>query len=131
MDFTGKSQVPLSIFKKNRFLMLERILQIDKGLDGSVFLFGARQTGKSTILRNQFPNAIYIDLLNTEVKARFSRRPALLYEMLGDKPSGEEIFAGTPLAPAARALHDWTDALREGGRSVMVARIPYDIIWEQ
>ena len=31
--------------------MLERILRIDKELDGSIFLFGARQTGKSTALR--------------------------------------------------------------------------------
>ncbi|MBR1576697.1 MAG: signal peptide peptidase SppA [Bacteroidales bacterium] len=54
-----------------------------------------------------------------------------MMELLGSKPSGEEIFAGTPLAPAARALNEWADALREGGRSVMVARIPYDIIWER
>lgn len=31
--------------------MLERILRIDRELDGSIFLFGARQTGKSTALR--------------------------------------------------------------------------------
>ena len=52
-------------------------------------------------------------------------------EMLGNKPSGEEIFAGTPLAPAARVLTDWAEALRGNERSVMVARIPYDIIWER
>ena len=66
--------------------MIERILHIDKELDGSIFLFGARQTGKSTVLRQQFPKAIYIDLLDTEMKSRFSRRPVLLYEMLNDKP---------------------------------------------
>lgn len=66
--------------------MIERILHINNELDGSIFLFGARQTGKSTILRQQFPNAIYIDLLDTELKSRFRRRPVLLYEMLNDKP---------------------------------------------
>ena len=63
--------------------MIERRLQIDNELDGSIFLFGARQTGKSTILRQKFPKAIYIDLLDTEVKSRFSRRPVLLYEIIG------------------------------------------------
>ena len=72
--------------------MIERILQIDKELDGSIFLFGARQTGKSTILRQQFPNAVYIDLLDTEVKNRFSRRPVLLYEMLHDKEEGTLVI---------------------------------------
>jgi predicted AAA+ superfamily ATPase len=38
--------------------ILERNLQINKELDGSIFLFGARQTGKSTVLRQQFPNSI-------------------------------------------------------------------------
>ena len=54
-----------------------------------------------------------------------------MMEMLGNKPSGEEIFAGTPLAPVARALTGWADALRDGSRSVMVARMPYDIVWER
>lgn len=65
--------------------MLERILQIKNELEDSIFLFGARQTGKSTILRKQFPNAIYIDLLDSTLRNRFSHRPALLYEMLHDK----------------------------------------------
>ena len=54
-----------------------------------------------------------------------------MMEMMGSKPSGEEIFAGTPLAPAARALMGWANALRDGDRSVMVARMPYDIVWER
>lgn len=72
--------------------MIERILKIDNELEGSIFLFGARQTGKSTILRQQFPQAVYIDLLNTEVKGRLSRRPVLLYEMLHDKPEGALVI---------------------------------------
>lgn len=72
--------------------MLDRILQINKELDDSIFLLGARQTGKSTILRQQFPNAIYIDLLNTDMRGRLSRRPALLYEMLHTKESGTLVI---------------------------------------
>ena len=72
--------------------MLDRILQINKELDDSIFLFGARQTGKSTILKQQLPNAIYIDLLNTDMRGRLSRRPALLYEMLHTKESGTLVI---------------------------------------
>lgn len=72
--------------------MIERILQISRELEGSIFLFGARQTGKSTTLRQQFPKSIYIDLLDTEIKSRFSRRPVLLYEMLHDKPENTLVI---------------------------------------
>lgn len=67
--------------------MFNRICKLGKELDGSVFLFGARQTGKSTFLRQCFPKAMFIDLLNTDLRKRFFKRPALLYEMLKDKPS--------------------------------------------
>lgn len=66
--------------------MLERILKINNELDSSIFLFGGRQTGKTTILHQQFPDAVFIDLLNTSVKNRFRRNPSLLYDMLQDKP---------------------------------------------
>ena len=72
--------------------MLNRILQISNELDDSIFLFGARQTGKSTILRQQFPKAVYIDLLDTEVKSRLSRRPVLLYETIKDKPENTLVI---------------------------------------
>ena len=36
--------------------MNKRVLQIID--DESVFLFGARQTGKTTILKERFPNAV-------------------------------------------------------------------------
>ena len=65
--------------------MNERILQIIN--DESVFLFGARQTGKTTLLKKQFPNAIYFDLLQTDVLNRFRQRPALLRESL--EPANE------------------------------------------
>ena len=72
--------------------MLERILNLRKELESSIFLFGARQTGKSTILRQQFPEAEYIDLLDTELRARFERRPVLLYEMLIEKPENTVVI---------------------------------------
>lgn len=73
--------------------MYKRICQINKdGLEESIFLFGARQTGKSTILREQFPDSIYIDLLDTRVKSRMARHPSLLYEMMCDKPENSLVI---------------------------------------
>ena len=72
--------------------MLERIFQINKELDGSIFLFGGRQTGKTTILRQQFPNTTYFDLLDTNVRRRLQQRPVLLYETLKDKPAGTLVI---------------------------------------
>ena len=72
--------------------MLERILKINNELDSSIFLFGGRQTGKTTALHQQFPDATFIDLLNTSIKDRFRRRPSLLYETLKDKPEGTLVI---------------------------------------
>lgn len=54
--------------------MINRICQLNNELDGSVFLFGARQTGKSTFLEAQFPDAVYIDLLDAKLRRRFSAK---------------------------------------------------------
>ena len=62
--------------------MYNRYLDIDFGDNCSVFLFGARQTGKSTYLRTRFPEAMYIDLLDTNLSSRYRRKPGLLYSQL-------------------------------------------------
>lgn len=72
--------------------MIDRIYRLNNELDSSIFLFGARQTGKSTILRQQFPGSIYIDLLDSQVKSRYERRPVLLYETLKDKAAGTIVI---------------------------------------
>lgn len=72
--------------------MLERIFQIYKELDSSIFLFGGRQTGKTTLLRQQFPDTTFFDLLDTNVRRRLQQRPVLLYETLKDKPMGTLVI---------------------------------------
>lgn len=72
--------------------MLKRILQLSNEIDSSIFLFGGRQTGKTTILHQQFPDAIFFDLLDTNVRDRLRRRPVTLYETLCDKPAGTLVI---------------------------------------
>ena len=47
--------------------MIERICHINNEIDDSVFLLGARQTGKSTFLRQTFPDCTYIGAI--EIKS--------------------------------------------------------------
>ena len=48
--------------------MKTRILNFDELLKRkSVFLFGPRQTGKSTWLKSKYPEALYINLLSKKV----------------------------------------------------------------
>jgi predicted AAA+ superfamily ATPase len=57
--------------------------QIFEGLGHeSAFLWGARQTGKSTLLKSLFPNAMYFDLLLSDEYERLLRNPSLLRERI-------------------------------------------------
>ncbi len=50
----------------------------------SLFLLGPRQTGKSTLLRHLFAEALYIDLLESEVFRQFSTAPETLRHAVND-----------------------------------------------
>jgi predicted AAA+ superfamily ATPase len=52
----------------------------------SLFLWGARQTGKSTLLKECFPDALWFDLLLTEEYQRIVQQPSLLRERILAKP---------------------------------------------
>jgi predicted AAA+ superfamily ATPase len=61
--------------------------QIFEGLGNeSAFLWGARQTGKSTLLKCLYPDVPYFDLLLNSEFGRFQRNPSLLREILKDGP---------------------------------------------
>lgn len=62
--------------------MFRRALALPQRPRDSFFLWGPRQTGKSTLLRAAYPGAIWIDLLKTDELVRYLQRPALLREEL-------------------------------------------------
>lgn len=62
-----------------------RILNLDTLLaHQSLFLFGPRQTGKTTYLRETYPHARFIDLLDARTFRELSSRPELLRLSLTD-----------------------------------------------
>ncbi|MBI4678553.1 MAG: ATP-binding protein [Elusimicrobia bacterium] len=61
---------------------ISRVLKIDLSGNNAAFLWGPRKTGKTTLLKQLFPEAKYYDLLDTELKTRLLVRPALLREQV-------------------------------------------------
>lgn len=63
--------------------MLPRVLDLKRDLSSrSVFLFGPRQTGKTTLLRASFPDAVWYNLLRGDEFLALSSRPGRLREDL-------------------------------------------------
>jgi predicted AAA+ superfamily ATPase len=60
--------------------MYSRIQTLPLSAEQTCFLWGPRQTGKSTLLKSTFPEAIRYDLLLSDTYQRLLRRPALLRE---------------------------------------------------
>src|SRR5215813_9825285 len=60
--------------------MYKRLIKLDIASRQSLFLWGPRQTGKSTLLRQLFPDTLYLDLLNASEFRLFKSRPEALRE---------------------------------------------------
>jgi len=75
-----------------RLSTLPRRLQLSSPVNpvtgsSAAFLWGARQTGKTTLLHERFPTARFYDLLDTTLAAELSVRPRLLREqVLAQRP---------------------------------------------
>jgi uncharacterized protein len=67
------------------------IKRILKPPDRSFFLFGARGTGKSTWLRQTFPTALTLDLLDASLQLQLTVNPHALESLIGNKPPGSWI----------------------------------------
>jgi predicted AAA+ superfamily ATPase len=64
----------------SRLSRYPRTLQIDLGQHNAAFLWGPRKVGKTTLLKQLFPEAHYIDLLQSDLKTSMLLRPSLLRE---------------------------------------------------
>lgn len=72
--------------------MYNRVISLSESQTNSLFLFGARQTGKTSLLRERFPDNIYYDLLEFDTMMRFRQRPSLLRDLLVEVPEGSLVI---------------------------------------
>ena len=75
--------------------MYNRIQDLNLSSQETCFLWGPRQTGKSTLLKALFPNSIRFDLLLSTEYQRLLRRPSLIREQC----LAEGLDAGSPKVP--------------------------------
>jgi predicted AAA+ superfamily ATPase len=61
---------------------IKRILNLDIPRGKSAFLWGPRKIGKSSYLKDTFPNSLMIDFLKTDLVLEFTKRPSLLREQI-------------------------------------------------
>lgn len=93
-----------------RYLQLSEIIQTK-----SFFLFGPRMTGKSTLLRSELPDAVYLDLLDAELFRRLSARPETLRELIPSAAQHvviDEIQKLPPLLDEVQRLIDQNRDMR-------------------
>jgi len=57
----------------------------------SFFLFGPRGTGKSTFLKYNYPDALWIDLLKPDVFRAYAARPERIIELVHGNPDKNVI----------------------------------------
>ena len=62
--------------------LIKRIQKIDLPQNRSAFLWGPRKTGKTTLLRQQFSDAYWIDLLDYDLFLMLSQKPTRLRQLL-------------------------------------------------
>ena len=68
--------------------MFTRSLNLPPSGVETFFLWGPRQTGKTTLLRRTYPQARWLDLLKTDEYRRYATRPELLRQELEAEPPG-------------------------------------------
>ena len=79
---------------------IERQLLLPKPGAETFFLWGARQSGKSTLLRQSYPEVPWIDLLKADVLRRYATNPELLRQELDQSGQRFVVIDEIQKAPA-------------------------------
>ena len=72
--------------------MFTRSLRLPAAGTETFFLWGPRQTGKTTLLRQAYPDAVWLDLLKADEFRRYLDRPELLRQELAARPAGQVVI---------------------------------------
>jgi predicted AAA+ superfamily ATPase len=71
--------------------MFRRSLGLPPPGHETFFLWGPRQTGKTTLLREAYPDALWLDLLKADEYRRYLERPELLRQELAGDPAPRQV----------------------------------------
>ena len=83
--------------------MFQRLLSLPEPGTETFFLWGPRQAGKSTLLKHQYPDSVWVDLLKADEFRRYATRPEQLREELeaaGPDPSRQVVIDEIQKVPA-------------------------------
>lgn len=80
--------------------MYNRIFKISPDLKQSFFLFGPRGTGKTTWLKDNFPEAVYLDLLESDLNRTLLASPEKLENYIPKNYTGWTILDEVQKIPA-------------------------------
>lgn len=95
--------------------MFERRLNLPPPGTETFFLWGPRQTGKSTLLRGAYPEALWIDLLKSEESRRYLQNPERLREEIAARPVDQVVIDEIQKVPALLDEIHWL--MENGGPS--------------
>ena len=95
--------------------MIPRKLNLPSPGKETFFLWGPRQTGKSTLLKAAYPNAVWIDLLKVEEFRRYLHNPEFLRQEL--PPEGDMPFVVIDEIQKLPALLDEVHWLHENRKA--------------
>lgn len=96
--------------------MYKRLLQLPENPVKSFFLWGPRQTGKTTLLKKCYPDALRIDLLKTDELIRYLKEPSVLREEVAALPSSQLIIIDE-IQKAPMLLDEIHYMIEEDGRT--------------
>lgn len=87
-----RSGIDIFEYHDNLNTMFKRSLHLPPPGSESFFLWGPRQTGKSTLLRERYPDGFWVDLLKSEEYRRYLQHPELLRERTANlDPGGRQV----------------------------------------
>ena len=78
----------------------KRLIDLPRNPTKSIFLWGMRQTGKSTLLRENYPDAKRIDLLKSDEFASFAEDPSRLRRIVASSKDRFVIIDEVQKIPA-------------------------------
>jgi predicted AAA+ superfamily ATPase len=82
-------------------------------------LFGPRQTGKSSLIKTLFPDAVYINLLYSDNFLKFSREPSLFREIVENLKDKNKLVIIDEIQKVPLLLDEVHDLIEKGHKFIM------------